>query len=102
MFESLEHCLSWGEFDASVVMVPHYLHESFASTLLAAGKHVLLEKPLAHSVASCRRLLEVAERSEPVLMIGENSAYWPEVSRAARMYMHGDLLDLTAMYIHTI
>ena len=72
--------MSWGEFDAAVIMVPHHLHESHASAFLAAGKHVLLEKPLAHTLASCRRLLRVAEQSQSVFMIGENSAHWPEVT----------------------
>ena len=80
VFESVEQCLSWGEFDAAVVMLPHHLHESHASALLSAGKHVLLEKPLAHTLASCKRLLKVAEQSKTVFMVGEQSAHWPEVS----------------------
>ena len=79
VFDSIEQCLSWGKFDAAVVMVPHHLHEDHASSLLRAGKHVLLEKPLAHTIASCKRLLTVAEQSKSVFMIGENSAHWPEV-----------------------
>ena len=80
MFDCLDECLSWGEFDASVVMLPHHLHEKAASALLSAGKHVLLEKPLAHTLASCKKLLRVAEKSSALFMVGENSAHWPEVS----------------------
>lgn len=80
VFDSVEDCLRWGHFEAAVVMVPHHLHESHASSLLAAGKHVLLEKPLAHNLDSCTRLLETAKQSKSLLMVGENSAHWPEVS----------------------
>lgn len=77
----MDQCLSWGEFDAAVVMTPHHLHERHASALLTAGKHVLLEKPLAHTLSSCKALLRVAEQSKTVFMIGENSAHWPEVNK---------------------
>ena len=73
--------MSWGEFDAAIVMTPHHLHERHASALLTAGKHVLLEKPLAHTLSSCKALLRVAEQSKTVFMIGENSAHWPEVNK---------------------
>ncbi len=79
MFKSLEECLEWGEFDAAIIMLPHHLHEQCATECLRAGKHVLLEKPLAHTLSSCIRLMKVAEEVDTVLMIGEQSPYWPEV-----------------------
>lgn len=81
VFESLKECLEWGEFDAAIIMLPHHLHEPYASECLKAGKHVLLEKPLAHNLSSCVKLMEVAEEADTVLMIGEQSPYWPEVFR---------------------
>lgn len=85
MFDSLPAALTWGEFDATVVMVPHHLHEPMASQCLVEGKHVLLEKPLAHTVEACVRLLEVSEQSDRVFMVGENSQFWPEVT-----YLHNN------------
>jgi len=79
VFTSLHDALQWGKFDAAVVMVPHHLHETCAVQCLAAGKHVLLEKPLAHTLDSCSRLLEAAKCSNRVFMVGENSQHWPEV-----------------------
>ena len=60
-------------------MVPHHLHEPCATECLQAGKHVLLEKTLAHTVESCQKLLNQAERAKQVFMVGENSTFWPEV-----------------------
>ena len=71
--------MEWGEFDAAVLMVPHSLHESYATACLSAGIHVLLEKPLAHTLHACQQLLEVASQSECVFMVGEQSSFWPEV-----------------------
>ena len=76
----MSEALSWGRFDAAVLMVPHDLHESLTLQCSAAGKHVLLEKPLAHSLESCVRLVEAAEVASTIVMVAENSVYWPEVS----------------------
>ena len=80
MFRDVSEALSWGKFDAAVLMVPHDLHESLTLQCSAAGKHVLLEKPLAHSLESCVRLVEAAEVASTIVMVAENSVYWPEVS----------------------
>ncbi len=80
MFSSLSEALSWGQFSAVVVMVPHHLHQPLAEQCLRAGKHVLLEKPVSHTLESCGRLLRVVEEHpELVCMLGENSQFWPEV-----------------------
>ena len=89
VFTSLSDALQWGEFDAAVLMVPHHLHESCAVQCLEAGKHVLLEKPLAHTLDSCRRLLAAAEGSDRVFMVGENSSHWPEVVEAKKLIKSG-------------
>lgn len=60
--------------DASIeavdIVVPNHLHEEIGVAALAAGKHVLLEKPMGVSVAACDRLLDAAEASGKVLSIG--------------------------------
>ena len=80
--DSLSAALDSDGFDAVVLMVPHYLHEEYAARCLRRGKHVLLEKPLAHSLESCRRLLQTAEESSGVFMVGEQSPFWPEVGHS--------------------
>ncbi len=47
VFSSLEEGLDRGDFDAVDLMLPHDLHESATLQALEAGKHVLLEKPMA-------------------------------------------------------
>ena len=44
------------------------------------GKHVLLEKPMAHDLNSALKILKHSKRSGNVFMIAENSQYWPEVN----------------------
>ena len=83
MFGCVTEALEWGEFEATDVLLPHDLHETVALQCLHAGKHVLLEKPLAHTQDSCKRLLQAAEEvtreKATVFMVAENAQYWPEV-----------------------
>ena len=57
--------------DAVAITAPHHLHCEFAVAALAAGKHVLLEKPMARSVAECSRIIASAEASRRKLMVGQ-------------------------------
>ena len=90
MFTDLSEALQYGCFDAVVIMVPHNLHLSFATSCLEAGKHVLLEKPLGHTVEACRELLATAERVDKVFMVGENSPFWPEVQVCFLVFFSDD------------
>ena len=62
--------LAWPDIDAVDVVVPNHLHAQIGVAALAAGKDVLLEKPMAPTVEECDRLLEAARTSGRVLSIG--------------------------------
>ncbi len=55
-------------FDAALVALPHSLHDEACELALAAGLHVLCEKPLALDPASCRRLHDLAARAQRQLL----------------------------------
>src|SRR5581483_3305527 len=65
--------------EAVIVSTPPVCHEEIVLAALAAGKHVLCEKPLATTVAACRRMVEAARRSGRVLATGFNHRYFPAV-----------------------
>ena len=65
------------DVDVIVVSAPVQHHEEIAVEALAAGKHVLCEKPLSNSAASCKRILEQAGRSGKRLAVGFNYRYLP-------------------------
>ena len=46
--------------EAVIISTPPQFHEEIAVAAMAAGKHVLCEKPLANSVAAARRMVEAA------------------------------------------
>jgi UDP-N-acetyl-2-amino-2-deoxyglucuronate dehydrogenase len=79
-FGSLDEALVAGTFDAALVMVPHRLHEELAVAVLSAGKHLLLEKPMAPTPDACERILDVARQAGTVFFVAENAQYWPEIA----------------------
>lgn len=94
IFASLDDALAQGEFDAVDLMIPHHLHERVALQAFAAGKHVLLEKPMAPTLEACGRILEAARRANTVFMVAENAQYWPEAVTAKSLVEQGAVGDV--------
>lgn len=57
------------EVEAAIVATPNALHEPQAVALLEAGRHVLVEKPMATTVAGCDRMVAAARASGAALMV---------------------------------
>ena len=70
-----EHVLTNPEIDAIIIATPVHLHFQLAKESLAAGKHTLIEKPMASSVAQCLEMIRIAEKQELTLMIGHTFIY---------------------------
>ncbi len=94
IFRSLAEGLAKGDFDAVDLMLPHHLHETAALESFAPGKHVMLEKPMAPSLAACDRILAAARKAGTVFMVAENAQYWPEVVTARRLIEEGAIGEL--------
>jgi myo-inositol 2-dehydrogenase / D-chiro-inositol 1-dehydrogenase len=61
------------------VVVPSYLHHEIASAALAAGKHLLLEKPMALSLRECDDLIALARKHDRIFAVGHElrlSSLW--------------------------
>lgn len=65
-------------YDVIDICLPTDLHAEIAITALAAGKHVLCEKPMALTSVDCDRMLEAADKFNGILMIGHVLRFWPE------------------------
>lgn len=94
VFEDLGEMLEQGALDAVVIATPVGQHFQLAKTALEAGKHVLVEKPLASSVAECDELIELAERKQRVLMVGHTYLYSAPVRMIAGYLQSGELGEL--------
>jgi predicted dehydrogenase len=76
-----------GRVDAVSIAVPTEAHGAVALPLMAAGIHVLVEKPMTRSVAEAERMLDASRRAGVVLAVGHIEHFNPAVA-AARPHIH--------------
>jgi predicted dehydrogenase len=86
------------DIDAVVIATPAVTHAKLAEQALAAGKHVLVEKPLALSGADARAVVAASEQAGKVLMVGHLMLYHPAVDRLRKMVAAGELGTLYYLY----
>ena len=72
------------EIDALAVVTPWDHHAEPALAGLAAGKHVLVEKPMASTVEDCQRMCDAARDGGPILMVGHICRFNPRYVSAKR------------------
>lgn len=77
--------------DAMVIATPVRQHFPLAKASLLAGKHVLIEKPMAASSAECSELIALAERLGLILMVGHTFLYSGAVKKLAEIVKSGEL-----------
>jgi len=80
--------------DAVVIGLPHWLHERVSIDCLRAGKHVLVEKPMAMTVAECDAMIAAAEASGKNLMVAHSQHFFPVNLEAQRIIRAGGLGNL--------
>ena len=76
-YAKLDDALADPEIDAVDLCLPTDMHESATIAALRAGKHVLVEKPMALSVKSCDRMIAEAKRSQRILMVAQVLRFFP-------------------------
>jgi predicted dehydrogenase len=79
------------DIDAVDVCLPTPQHREVTEAALAAGKHVLLEKPIALSLDDARALVAANDGTDRVLMIAHVLRFWPEYVEIARRVGSGEL-----------
>ena len=77
--------------DAVVIATPVRTHFQLAREALLHDKHVLVEKPLAASVAEAEELVALAQERRRVLMVGHTFEYNPAVNELRKLVQSGDL-----------
>jgi predicted dehydrogenase len=95
----LEEALAAVDCDAVLVASPPGTHHAVAKDALAAGKHVLCEKPLATSLEDAFDLVGVAERAQRILMVSQNYRYNAPFRAVQRLVMEGELGELASIRI---
>ena len=87
VYGDIEELIAAGVADVAHVLAPPDLHAAIARRLLEAGLHVLLEKPMATSVADCTSLTALAADKKLVLGVNQNFVYHPTYRAARRILL---------------
>lgn len=82
------------DLDAIAIATSVRMHFPMARAALEAGKHVLIEKPMAYSVTECEELIAIAAARDLVLMVGHTFLYSAAVRKIKEIVDHNDIGDL--------
>lgn len=91
---SLERLLARDDLDAVAIATPAGTHHAIGIAAMRAGKHVVVEKPLAHSIAAGGDLVREAARAGTTLMIDHTFCYTPVVTKIRDLIAAGELGDI--------
>jgi predicted dehydrogenase len=83
--------LKMPDLDGAVIATPVHSHYSLARDFLEHGKHVLVEKPLTHSLESSLDLSKKAEEKKRILMVGHTFEYTAAVNKIKEIVESGEL-----------
>lgn len=89
------------DIDAVIVTIPDHMHAAAALDAMQMGKHVYVQKPLAHTVWECRELQKAAEKYKVATQMG-NQGYSNEGTRqCAEMIWNGEIGNVTEVHAWT-
>ena len=86
-----EEALTRDDLDAVVLCTPNNTHEQMALQALEAGKHVLVERPIATSPVGAARVIEAARTAGTCLAVGHPHRFRPEVAALRSFVAGGEL-----------
>ncbi|HTD87687.1 MAG TPA: Gfo/Idh/MocA family oxidoreductase, partial [Candidatus Binatia bacterium] len=88
------HMLNGAGLDGVVIATSVRLHFPMAKAALQAGKHVMIEKPLATSTAECEELVDIAKKNGVILMVGHTFLYSSPIRKIKQIVDWGDIGDI--------
>ena len=90
------------DIDAVDICTGHSSHAPLAIAAAKAGKHVIVEKAMAHTLQGCKDMLEAADKAGVTLMVAQHLRYSPEARAVKRFIDEGNLGEIRAARTHTL
>lgn len=90
-FSDIEELLEYESLDAVAICTPNHLHEPHVLAAMAAGLPVLVERPMALSLAGAQRIVKQAEKRGQVVAVGLNNRYRTDVQIVRSFAQSGEL-----------
>jgi predicted dehydrogenase len=98
-YRTPEELVADPDIEAVFVLTDLDTHLKFTKMALEAGKHVLVEKPLAATVADIEEMKATAERMGLVCVPGHNMIHEASLARARQLIQNGDLGNIVSCYV---
>jgi len=99
VYGSVEEMLAAGGFDAVSVVTPDHLHADIAVACANAGKHLLIEKPIATTVADVHRIVDAVRANNVRAMVDLHNRWSPPFAQAKAEIEAGTLGTLRSAYL---
>lgn len=93
-YTSLDELISQADCDVVDVCLPNFLHAEAVIKAAEAGKHVIVEKPLALTLAECDEMIAACRSNHRKLMYAEELCFAPKYERARRLVAEGAVGEL--------
>jgi UDP-2-acetamido-3-amino-2,3-dideoxy-glucuronate N-acetyltransferase len=100
--ESIEALTANPEIDAVVLVTPPATHYALGKKILAAGKHLWIEKPLALRMTEGRELVQLAQQKNTVLFVDHTFLYDPAVTMIRDLIRSGELGEVYHIYLQRL
>jgi len=95
VFTDYRALLARDDVDAVIIATPDFTHEEIAVATAAAGKPMLLQKPMARTGTECRRIIAATQAAGVPLYVGFMHRYFGEIEALQRLLVAGTLGRLT-------
>ena len=102
IYTDYETMLREADIDAVDICTGHAQHAEPTVAAARAGKHVLVEKTMAHTLQGCRDMIDATDDAGVTLMIAQNQRYTLQSAAVKRLVDAGTLVDIQAVRTHVI
>jgi predicted dehydrogenase len=96
-YTDVEDLLEFGSLDAALVCTPSHLHEAHVLAALAAGAHVVVERPIALTTAGVTRVLKAAEKAKRNVLVAMNHRFRSDVQAVHQFIAGGELGEIATV-----
>ncbi|CAO3658926.1 unnamed protein product [Umbelopsis ramanniana] len=82
------------DIEAVDVLLPVQYNLEFVKAAIAAGKHIIFEKPIAHNLQDAREIVKLSKGSKSIVMVAENFAFMNTMNYVAQLVKDGGIGDV--------
>ncbi len=97
-YQDYKDLLAREDIDAVIISTPDHLHKEPCIHAANAGKHILVEKPLAMTLEDCQAINEAVAKADVKLMVGFTLRFFPQYQHAKTSLESGELGNVISLF----